>query len=324
MGKEQVAGAIVLDSLRERIISGLFLGHWRPGDRLPSIREIAEAERVDRKTAAAAYRRLQEEGLVRVRARSGVYLVPSSAPPSPGPLERLYRQWLEHTYEGARALGVDTQGMLRLISAVARLERTPIPVIECNSAEAEHLAAEVHQRLGVRTTPVLLQELRPGNPLLAEAPLLVTTPYHGLDLALLNPGKPVIEATLAPEILAELRRLSKRGRAVVAVDNDLVVHKVRSALVHCGIDNGSDRVAVVSTQERPRLLTIARQAGTLFMWPGTPSWLDDGQLLPGVERLKPRQTVSSESLSGIQTAILEAAIRQVKSEERAKGVAAHG
>lgn len=323
MGKEQVAGAIVLDSLRERIISGLFLGHWQPGDRLPSIREIAEAERVDRKTAAAAYRRLQEEGLVRVRARSGVYLVPPTVPRSPGPLERLYRQWLEHTYEGARSLGVDTQGMLRLITAVARFERTPIPVIECNAAQAEHLAGELHERLGVRTTPVLVQELRPGNPLLAEAPVVVTTPYHGLDLALLNPGKPVIEATLAPEILAELRRLAARGPIVIAVENDLVVHKVRMAFTHCGIDNGNGRLAVVSTQERTRFLAAARQAGTLFLWPGTPSWVDDGQLLPGVERLRPRQTISTESLSGIQTAILEAAIRQVKSEERAKGVAAH-
>src|SRR5690606_4633420 len=98
MAREQVAGAIILGKLRERIISGLYLGYWRPGERLPSIREIAEAEHVDRKTAAAAYRRLQEEGLVRVRARSGVYLWAPLLPDPPGPLDRLHRQWLEHTY----------------------------------------------------------------------------------------------------------------------------------------------------------------------------------------------------------------------------------
>ena len=86
MAREQVAGAIILGKLRERIISGLYLGYWRPGERLPSIREIAEAEHVDRKTAAAAYRRLQEEGLVRVRARSGVYLCAPLLPEPPGPL----------------------------------------------------------------------------------------------------------------------------------------------------------------------------------------------------------------------------------------------
>ena len=48
MAREQVAGAIILDRLRERIVSGIYFGLWRPGERLPSIREIAEAEGVDR------------------------------------------------------------------------------------------------------------------------------------------------------------------------------------------------------------------------------------------------------------------------------------
>ena len=57
-------GAVILDQLRDRIVNGLYFGNWQPGDRLPSIRDIADAEDVDRKTAAAAYHRLAEEGLV--------------------------------------------------------------------------------------------------------------------------------------------------------------------------------------------------------------------------------------------------------------------
>ena len=61
VAREHIAGAIILDRLRERIVSGIYFGLWRPGERLPSIREIADAEGVDRKTAAAAYRRLERE-----------------------------------------------------------------------------------------------------------------------------------------------------------------------------------------------------------------------------------------------------------------------
>jgi DNA-binding transcriptional regulator YhcF (GntR family) len=67
-------GAVILDQLRDRIVTGLYFGNWQPGERLPSIRDIADAESVDRKTAAAAYHRLEEEGLVEVKARSGVFL----------------------------------------------------------------------------------------------------------------------------------------------------------------------------------------------------------------------------------------------------------
>jgi DNA-binding transcriptional regulator YhcF (GntR family) len=58
MAQQQVAGSIILDQLRDRIVTGLFLGSWQPGERLPSIRDVAGVEQVDRKTAAAAYRRL--------------------------------------------------------------------------------------------------------------------------------------------------------------------------------------------------------------------------------------------------------------------------
>jgi DNA-binding transcriptional MocR family regulator len=53
-------GAVILDQLRDRIVTGLYFGNWQPGERLPSIRDIADAESVDRKTAAAAYHRLEE------------------------------------------------------------------------------------------------------------------------------------------------------------------------------------------------------------------------------------------------------------------------
>lgn len=206
MAKDQVAGAIVLDTLRERIISGVYLGYWRPGDRLPSIREIAEAEEVDRKTAAAAYRRLNEEGLVRVQPRSGVYLALPSSPSPGGPLERLHRQWLEHVYHGARALGLDTPTILRFVAAVSEIERMRIPVVECTWAQADAIAAELRQRLHLHATAYLLDELRPSDPVLAEAPVVVTTPYHGAEFALLAPGQAFIEATLAPDVLSELRR----------------------------------------------------------------------------------------------------------------------
>ena len=230
MAREQVAGAIVLDTLRERIVSGLYVGHWRPGDRLPSIREIAEAENVDRKTAAAAYHRLEEEGLVSVRPRSGVYLCAPPPPAPPGPLERLHRQWLQHTFSGARALGLDTTSILRLVGAVSELEQVRLPVIECNWPQAEAIAAELRDRLSVQAMPYLLEELRPGDPMLGEGPVLVTTPYHSAEVALLAPGRRIIEATLAPGVLSGLQEAARLERVLVIAGDDRQVAKVRRAL----------------------------------------------------------------------------------------------
>ena len=51
---------------------------------------------------------------------------------------------------------------------------------------------------------------------------------------------------------------------------------------------------------------------SVFLWPGTPQWVDDA-LLPNVERIRPRRMISDDSLARVQVAILDAALRRAKS-----------
>jgi len=309
MGREQVAGAIILDRLRERMVSGRYLGHWRPGDRLPSIREIAEAENVDRKTAAAAYRRLEEEGLVRVRARSGVYLSSPNSSHAPGPLERLYRRWLENTYDGATALGLDTRNILRLVTAMAEVERQRLPVVECDAPQAEAMAAELRDRLGIRATPCLLEELHHADPLLAEAPLLVSTPYHAADVALLAPGRLIIEATLSPELLRQLARRMEQGPVTIVAAQGTVVAKLRRALQQTGLALGASdsAVRIIGVADRGDLAEVMHHANAVFIWPGAPRWVEEA-LPPTVESFRPKHAISDDSVARLRAALLDAAI----------------
>jgi DNA-binding transcriptional regulator YhcF (GntR family) len=311
MSRDYVAGAVVLQKLRERIVSGCYLGAWQPGQRLPSIRTIAGAEGVDRKTAAAAYRHLQDECRVEVHPRSGVYLRALPLGPPTDPLERLHRQWLNHTYQGARSLGLDTGEILRLVHAVADVERTRLPVVECDWAQAELLAKELRERLGVRASPCLLDEVRMGDPMLAEAPVVVTTPYHSGDLALAVPGLRIAEVSLAPEIFKELRRRLARDTVVVVTATRLQLEKLRRGLEQHHAREYRERTILVAAEQRGDLNAAVQQARQVFLWPGAPDWVE-GTLMPEVERFRPRQILSSEALSQVQTAVLNAAIQKLR------------
>jgi GntR family transcriptional regulator len=307
MAREQAAGSVVVDRLRERIVSGVYLGYWHPGERLPSIRTIADNENVDRKTVAAAYRRLETEGLVRVHARSGVYLRTTRFPDAPGPLERLHRRWLETTYERAGALGLDSRTILRLITAVAETERQAIPVIECDLAQSETIAAELRQRLGVNATPMVLQT-DPNDALVASAPLLITTPYHRSEVGQRWPGRPIVEVTLALEAMRELRARVEQGPLAIVVASETIARKLSRAVDRGQLAQQGAKIHVVVAQHPAQLLQQTNGYRSIFLWPGAPQWARES--LNRAECVNPTHCLSDDSITRVRSAVLDAAIRR--------------
>lgn len=300
MAREQ-PGAIIVDQLRDRIVTGVFLGNWRPGERLPSIRDVADAEGVDRKTAAAAYRRLEEEGLVCVRARSGVYLKPDTPPRPIGPLERLHSRWLRNTYESGRDLGLDTPTMLRLLHAIAEVETAPVPVIDADTVFAEQIAEELRTRAGVRAVaagPTRAEEALRG------AAFVVTTPFQAR-----TNSEAMVEATLAAELLDALRRTLARGRALVLVPSELLAAKLRRGILQGQLGPAPRDTVVLAWHDELDLGAQAAGVDAVLVWPGTAT--GSAQHLSRVACERPRHVVSEDCLRRVRLATLDAAMRRL-------------
>ena len=301
-------GAVILDQLRDRIVSGLYFGNWQPGERLPSIRDIADAESVDRKTAAAAYHRLEEEGLVEVKARSGVFLREErengSRNGNGGPLEKLQRRWLKNTYDGARALGLDTQTVLRLFGAVAEVEATPVPVVEEDEATARTVAEELRECIGIDARPVGLAEATAHGSMFSSSAFAVTTPYYAARVSMALPQKPLIIATLSLDLLYSLMERAKLGTILVTVPSQWIASRVESALRQRAPN--MDRTRVVVAGADTDLQRLRRDAACVFVWPGCD---DVREAFEGDECVKPVRLLSEATTDRVRTAVLDAALR---------------
>lgn len=301
-------GAVILDQLRDRIVTGLYFGNWQPGERLPSIRDIADAESVDRKTAAAAYHRLEEEGLVEVKARSGVFLRDEngngSRTAAGGPLEKLQRRWLKNTYDGARALGLDTRTVLRLFQAVSEVEATPVPVVEEDEATARTIAQELRDCIGIDARPATINEIttRPGA--FATAPFAVTTPYYAARLAALLPRMSLITATLSLELLHGLMQRAAGGPILVTVPSEWIASRVESALRQRAPN--AERTHVVVANGDTDLQQLRRDAACVFVWPGCEDVLS---MFADDECVKPVRLLSEATTDRVRSAVLDAALR---------------
>jgi len=109
-------------SLREQVVAqvtlGILSGELAPGERLPSIRELARRFNIHANTVSAGYRQLEVEGWVASRKGSGVYVRatrPAVRAASVDVLDRV----VANLFDATRRLGVADSKVARRVAAFA-------------------------------------------------------------------------------------------------------------------------------------------------------------------------------------------------------------
>ncbi len=101
--------------LAQQVRHAVQLGILRPGDQLPTVKEVVAGLAINPNTVLKAYGTLESEGLAKGRRGQGTFV--TSSGPSPlrgdfGKLRRSLGQWFDH----ARAAGLDDQAIEALLS----------------------------------------------------------------------------------------------------------------------------------------------------------------------------------------------------------------
>ncbi len=305
-------GSAVLDQLRDRILVGLYFGCWYPGDRLPSVRDVARMEAVDRKTAAAAYRVLQREGLVRVEPRSGVYLGDGSTPAAGDPLRRLHARWLDNALATSAELGLDADHIARLFRAVSAVEKRRIAVMDQDIAHASHLVDELRARSGLEYMACGLDDIPATAGPLRETPLAVATPHAAVHLRGRGARIPVVQATLSSELLTRLENWAGGGPVVVLVGTSGLRRELQRALDHGLIENGHNvRVLAQGNGVDGADYRLELQGRRVLLWPGAIRAGLEDQGAELVEDTHRSRLLSSATIDGIRREIALLALVQV-------------
>jgi len=109
----------IVRSLRATLLAGQF----RPGDQLPSVRQLAMDLGVHHNTVAGAYRQLAEEGWLDLRRGRGATVIERPTPASTPRADAEFRKALGEVVVKALAEGVPTDMVSRELSAlIAKLK----------------------------------------------------------------------------------------------------------------------------------------------------------------------------------------------------------
>lgn len=105
--------------LVQQVKHALLLNLLRPGDQLPTVRQVVVQLAINPNTVLKAYRELEYEGLVGARPGQGTFVLRSLAGPSlpnHAALQASLRRWLSSAQEA----GLDQESIIALVTTTIR------------------------------------------------------------------------------------------------------------------------------------------------------------------------------------------------------------
>lgn len=202
----------LVDQLRRRILNRLHLQAGSRGDRLPGIRELSKELDADHRAVARAYRVLEEEGLVEVRGRAGVFL--AYAPPPHQTPSLATHEWLTGVLTGARHRGIALTDLPGLLSPTTRSGPLRCACFEGNLDQLVAHSWELQSHYGLATMAVNLNDRAAAHPrrlqeVVERCDLLFTTLYwsHLVEPLAESSGKPLVIVRVDPDAVRDLASL---------------------------------------------------------------------------------------------------------------------
>jgi DNA-binding transcriptional regulator YhcF (GntR family) len=303
----------LFEQAREQLLTALHIGKLSAGQRLPSIRQVAQRNGINLKTALAIYRRLQEEGYIELRTGSGAYVADIDRTDLDQAYCRSILQLIRTNLAAASHLKLDAR---RYQSFVERfVNRSPlaavqVAVVECNHEQIHLFAHEISSRLQVKVFPVLLSQIE--NPdrrtarALASSDYFATTDYHFKqvrEVAARYRKKP-LQLRLNTDFLTQLIEAARRGSVLMIVSNADFFPAFRQNLLNLGISSVTlDRITPISGDQILPIRAALKRVHTVYISPICDPRLH--QLIPPrITELRFDSVLAAESLDAIEATLL--------------------
>ena len=224
-----------------QIVLAILSGDLKPGDRLPSTRELARRFSIHPNTVSAGYRQLTEEGWAEYRHGSGVYVKTDAA--SPSTPEQILDKHIAAFFRAVRELKLSSEAIrLRVSEWIAAPPPDHFLLIDPDPDAREILLSEIRKATSWPATAVSFEEVANPQALAGALPLCRPSKTKAVR-ALLPVGVELITLQirsanqwLAPELPSlkgkligvvsdwvDFREIAKTMLAAAGVDPDLLV-----------------------------------------------------------------------------------------------------
>jgi GntR family transcriptional regulator len=303
----------LFEQAREQLITALHMGRLRSGDRLPSVRQMAQRNTINSKTAFAIYQRLKEEGYIEIRTGSGAYV---------SDLDRLdlnqtyalsIFQLIKENLAQASQLKIEPQQYSDLVQRF--IEKSPldslqVAVFECNEEQLNLFSSEISKHLRVRVFPVMVDKIKRPDAklakLLARMDYFVTTDYHFNQVQKLGERfeKKTVQIRLNPDFVPALIDAARHGDLLMIVSDANFFPAFRRNMISIGISSALlEQITAIDDRNVSRACAFLARAKSVYVSPicnpGIRQYIPDN-----VKEIKLESMLSNESREMLEAIML--------------------
>jgi DNA-binding transcriptional regulator YhcF (GntR family) len=215
------SAASLREQLGTQLTLGVISGDLKPGEKLPSVRELARRYKIHSNTVSAAYRDAEARGWLEVRKGSGVYVRDVRHTAEKSSLDELIEGFLEETRRRGFSSADVRKGLTRMLGAGPVRQ---ITLIEPEPELCEILSAELREHIALPVTAGALE---------GAAAVALMSRAH-----LLPPGVPhhLLRMRSIPEHLQGQTRPAPNALIGVAASSPEILRRIRTILAAAGLD----------------------------------------------------------------------------------------
>jgi DNA-binding transcriptional regulator YhcF (GntR family) len=215
------SAASLRDQLGTQLTLGVISGDLKPGEKLPSVRELARRYKIHSNTVSAAYRDVETRGWLEARKGSGVYVQDVRQATAESSLDELIQRFLEETRRQGFSAGEVRTSLARTLGAVP-VRR--IGLIEPEPELCEILSAELREHIALPVTAGVLEGAA-AVALMSRAHALPSgVPHH------------LLRMRSVPEYLQGQSRPTPDALIGVASSSPEILRRIRTILAAAGLD----------------------------------------------------------------------------------------
>jgi GntR family transcriptional regulator len=172
---------------------GIMLGALKPGEKLPSVRQLETQLGIGRNVIWRAYSKLAESGTLTIENRRRAVVNSHSRREEAAELVKVFDWLARDVIERIHALRINPQSFQRLLNLRVQellVKSKDIVFVECNETQAENWSSEISQAWGLPVTGMVIKSVRAlPEEERAKFKTVLTPLYHYEDVSelFLNP-----------------------------------------------------------------------------------------------------------------------------------------